>query len=555
MSKKPGIVGRIIALLKEGLSQSAISKELGVPRSKIQSVSDEELGVDPGSFKNLSLDDIITIQASEETNTALADRFNVNPKVIARAKKATINVQDKGVTSVGEHVAGKGIIDKDTSDNADIPVELEVGGFARVSNTVGNIIHGRIAYLAHYDEVLNMYLAFAHHTNRRVSKGAPWIVSYVKAEDLSPLGHDSYCNEFSESNLTEMASITQYTLVEKDDRVEFTNAKGNIYILVKPFVQPEFTQPGYAEFKSLSDQENVCFDIGAITLVTHPDDKGGNGEIREVAPEVEVKTSQQLKTVELDNKYADVSVMFLPTQVIVAQGGVPRTIDTSHKSYGAIVDALVDKDYEKAFGLMDPKETITKFTGGRIVFDGKKITWDGFEINHKSLIKRVSKMALAGDRENLTRFTKFMDKLFENPSANLVTRVFDFMVFADIEVDDDGDIIVYKSVNQNYTDQRTGKVQNNPGTTVRMPRSFVNDNQADLCSYGLHVCSLTYLRAQFGSTAQRVVRCKLNPRDIVSITSDFKNSKIRCCEYYVIDDITTTYNRKYKQIDMVGFYN
>lgn len=547
MSKKPGIVERILGLLKSGLSQSAISNELGVPRSKVQSVSDDELGVDPASFKNLTLDDIRAIQVAEDTNAALAEKYNVSPKVISRAKKVVIDdTHSNKVSAVGDLKVSE--VKEDGTKTAP-PIDLEVGGFADVSNTVGNMIRGRKVYLGLYDEDLDMYLCAAHHTNKRLAKGAPFIVSYVQGKDLTPCDETDHNGEFHTHQLELLASVFHNTVKEKNDNIQFT-VKGQAYILTSPYTQPDHNEPGQAQFINVATLVAEYFDIGAITAVVDV----SVDPVTEDGEKKEVKTSSKLKKVALDDKYKDVSVMFLPTQVIVARGGQPRTIDTSHQSYGAIVDALVEKDYDKAFGLMDPKETITKFTGGRITFDGRRVTWDGFEVNHPTLVKRVSHLALKGDRTNLERFTRFMDKLFENPSAALIPRVFDFMVYADVEVDDDGDLIVYKSVQQNYTDRHSGKVQNAPGTVVRMPRSFVNDNQQDLCSYGLHVCSLTYLRAKFGGAGQRVVRCKLNPKDIVSITTDFNDSKIRCCEYYVIDDITAEYNRRYKKIDMEGFY-
>ena len=54
------------------------------------------------------------------------------------------------------------------------------------------------------------------------------------------------------------------------------------------------------------------------------------------------------------------------------------------------------------------------------------------------------------------------------------------------------------------------------------------------CSYGLHFCSEGYLR-HFGG--DRVVILKINPRDVVSIPTDYNNTKGRCCRYEVIGEV------------------
>jgi hypothetical protein len=67
-----------------------------------------------------------------------------------------------------------------------------------------------------------------------------------------------------------------------------------------------------------------------------------------------------------------------------------------------------------------------------------------------------------------------------------------------------------------------------------MERNKVDDNQNNTCSSGLHFCSENYLRS-FGG--DRTVIVKINPRDVVSIPTDYDNSKGRACRYEVIGEV------------------
>jgi len=88
-------------------------------------------------------------------------------------------------------------------------------------------------------------------------------------------------------------------------------------------------------------------------------------------------------------------------------------------------------------------------------------------------------------------------------------------------------------VRSDFTDCHTGKFDNSPGQVVTMPRNEVNEDKDQTCSSGLHFCSLSYLSSFYGD---KVVILKINPRDVVSIPSDYNNAKGRCCRYEVIEE-------------------
>ncbi|AIM51755.1 helix-turn-helix domain protein, partial [Dickeya phage phiDP23.1] len=94
---------KILKLLKEGTSQSAIATMLGVPRSAVQRVCDTELGVNPLSLKSLTTEEIQQIQEKSkagQSNRALAEFFAVSAKTIARALLVRITEEENKVTVI-----------------------------------------------------------------------------------------------------------------------------------------------------------------------------------------------------------------------------------------------------------------------------------------------------------------------------------------------------------------------------------------------------------------------------------------------------------------------
>jgi hypothetical protein len=77
-------------------------------------------------------------------------------------------------------------------------------------------------------------------------------------------------------------------------------------------------------------------------------------------------------------------------------------------------------------------------------------------------------------------------------------------------------------------------MDNSVGRVVEMERNTVDDRAENTCSTGLHFCSQHYL-SHFGGA--RTMILKINPRDVVSIPSDYNDSKGRACRYEVVGEL------------------
>lgn len=514
---------KILKHLKEGLSQSAIATLLGVPRSAVQRVSDTEIGVDPTSLKALTTEQIVGIQklsAEGQSNRALAERFDVSAKTIARALLVRIAEEKNSVTVISP-----------IKQEEQAVFEVQPGGTAKDSADKEWYVG---AYLPNH----NKYLCLS-------VEGSVFVGQFFEKAGLTPLETNS--PNYGEETIGNLAELA-VALTEGAEKVADT-------VAIRVLVEDEY----YPIRGSLDARRRVGYFDAILGRTLRLSLSSVKFEVVRKQTEVvsdDKKTKADFGAKDLDVFLNEHQILILPESVVIAIDGKPETITTTHPAYDRIVQAIKDQDVKLAYSLMRPRDAIAKYATGLVDVTGGKVKWSGHDITGTSIAKRILALMLKGDFHNLDRMGKFMDKMFQNPSAALVQsgRIYEFMAYSDIEIDEDGDIILYKSVRGNYMDKHSNTISNVPGTIVRMARSFVNDNNTDLCSYGLHVCSLAYLKKCFGSVGQRVVRCKLNPRDIVSVTDDYGSSKIRCCEYLVMDDYTAEYNRQHKSIDVTGLY-
>jgi hypothetical protein len=121
-----------------------------------------------------------------------------------------------------------------------------------------------------------------------------------------------------------------------------------------------------------------------------------------------------------------------------------------------------------------------------------------------------------------------------NPSKRAVDELYGFLEKNNLPITPDGHFLAYKKVRDDYTDVHSGTMDNGVGQIVEMERNEVDDNKDRTCSTGLHFCSQNYLN-HFGG--ERIVIVKINPRDVVSIPSDYNDSKGRACRYEVIGEL------------------
>jgi hypothetical protein len=217
--------------------------------------------------------------------------------------------------------------------------------------------------------------------------------------------------------------------------------------------------------------------------------------------------------------------------VVVVIDNKPHTINKTHITYSKVVDAIKAGDWDAVKDAIEPKKVVLNYGRGNVSIQGETLFWKGKEL-HTSLAVKMIEMLREGFP--IEPMVHFMENLYANPSHRAVTELYSFLEKGQLPITPDGHFLAYKKVRADYKDCHSGTMDNSIGQVVEMERHEVDDNKDRTCSSGLHFCSKDYLN-HFGG--ERVVIVKINPRDVVSIPSDYNDTKGRACRYEVVGEV------------------
>lgn len=219
------------------------------------------------------------------------------------------------------------------------------------------------------------------------------------------------------------------------------------------------------------------------------------------------------------------------SNIVVVIGNKSHTVSKTHITYQKVLDAIKAQDWDLVKDIIEPKKVVLNYGKGNVSIQGETLFWKGKEL-HTTMSVRMIQMLQDGFP--IEPMVNFMENLYQNPSKRSVDELYGFLEKSNLPITPDGHFLAYKKVRANYMDCHTGTMDNSVGKIVEMERNEVDDNKDRTCSSGLHFCSLDYL-GHFGG--ERIMIVKINPRDVVSIPSDYNDTKGRACRYEVIGEL------------------
>lgn len=234
-----------------------------------------------------------------------------------------------------------------------------------------------------------------------------------------------------------------------------------------------------------------------------------------------------------------------PVSVVAYIDGKQCSCPADSIRYKRVLSAINKNDSEAFKQAMTESEveSLCAASGatGFTVLNGV-VSLDGVEIIG-SLQTKLARLIREGHK--VDHFGNFVRKLRLNPSRSSVKELYDFLAYAELPITEDGDLLAYKGVNEDYwsctagkTVLKKGKVSergrifNGIGEVIECDRVEVDDDRRVGCSNGLHVGSHNYA-ISFG---RRTVLVKVNPKDVVSVPLDCECQKMRVSGYEVIGD-------------------
>ena len=204
--------------------------------------------------------------------------------------------------------------------------------------------------------------------------------------------------------------------------------------------------------------------------------------------------------------------------------------DPSHPEYIALVECVKTGDDTEFLALLNTGVIIENWSDGAFRFtDGVLYYVD--EVVHNVITDRIIEMLKQGF--DYKPMLKFLERLYQNPSYRAINELYTFLTHKFLPITEDGYFLAYKAVTSDFRDKYTCQIYNSVGQSPTMPRFRVDDNCDMGCSKGLHVGAIDYVKS-YGSAGDKVVICRVDPADVVSVPLDSEHQKVRCCKYEVV---------------------
>lgn len=221
------------------------------------------------------------------------------------------------------------------------------------------------------------------------------------------------------------------------------------------------------------------------------------------------------------------------SNVVVVIGNKSYTVSKTHLTYQKVLDAIKAQDWEAVKAVVDPKKVVLNYGKGNVSVQGETLYWKGEQLNGGLAVRMIQMLQ---DGFPIEPMVAFMENLFTNPSKRAVTELYGFLEKNNLPITPEGHFLAYKKVRKDFLDIHSGTMDNSVGKVLEMERNAVDDDKDRTCSTGLHFCGMSYL-PHFGGCDSRTVIVKINPRDVVSIPSDYNDAKGRACRYEVIGEL------------------
>lgn len=240
--------------------------------------------------------------------------------------------------------------------------------------------------------------------------------------------------------------------------------------------------------------------------------------------------------------------------VIAIINGVPSSIDSNHPNFDAVSTGLTTSSLttDEVLDMMKPIRELKRALAESAFYDtesGIQIDINGYPF---PLAPELQSEVLRVYRSNgdLTPMENFVRNLAANPDKDVHRQLYGFLQACGLTLTEDGHFLAYKRINHDWTDIYTGKIDNSPGQLVEMPRFAVEKNPNITCSHGLHFAAWDYLSSYSNRSDDRTVLLKINPADVVSIPSDYRNMKGRASRYLVLREV-----ERDRELDGVSVYS
>lgn len=221
--------------------------------------------------------------------------------------------------------------------------------------------------------------------------------------------------------------------------------------------------------------------------------------------------------------------------ITVFVDGKMRTVLSGNRNFDKLKEHLrgPEHDTQTILILSDREESVRRSHAAVEVVDG--VVYYKGEYLHNALTEKL--LNLLDDGFDADPWVKFLEKIMENPSYRSRNCLYEFLDHFNAPITPEGNFIAFKRVRSDWKDIHSGMMDNSIGKVVKMDRTKVDDDPQHTCSSGLHVCADKYLKGYATTSDHRTLVVEVNPANVVAVPYDYNFSKMRVCEYRVLNEI------------------
>lgn len=241
------------------------------------------------------------------------------------------------------------------------------------------------------------------------------------------------------------------------------------------------------------------------------------------------------------------------TLTLVFSDGETKSLSESHPAFAEVKQKVIVENSDNEAEIRDVIDVVPR-VGQRLTALSERVRvsdttlyFDGDALDD-AISQHIIRLYQDEDERGWRALVNFLEKVSTNPSQDSRESLYTWLRRQDFTITPDGDFIAYKgvlggedgayvSVHSGYAivdgKPTRGRIPNNIGSVITMPRSQVDDDTGVGCSTGLHAGTRAYAQGFVGNGV--ILHVKINPRDVVSVPRDCNYQKLRTSRYEVLE--------------------
>lgn len=223
----------------------------------------------------------------------------------------------------------------------------------------------------------------------------------------------------------------------------------------------------------------------------------------------------------------DIPFILTSNSLTVVFDNKPFTMRADNPNFSAAKDALKDNNLTLLKKLFDIVSEVKAFGEGKFEVKNGQILYNGWPVVN-NITNRILQMIKDGF--DCSPMINFLNNIDKNPDKTVADELYKFLEANELPITANGCFLAYKRIQSDDLDFYTKSIKNEIGKEVRMPREKVVRDPNQTCSFGYHVCSRKYLDSYYDGEG-KIVLVAVDPSDVVSVPTDYQNTKMRVCAY------------------------